>query len=115
MVNKSNAVNFSALRSAEQIDAAIAELNDYKALMLHEAMTENWHKEVDDKMESFLHFCEQGHNTVYLFIPNDAMLARQAFGLNGLMGYYFPLDTELTTETVVDKEGDVVCMVSADA
>lgn len=115
MVNKSNAVNFSVLKTVEQIDATIAELNDYKALMLHEILTENWRKEVDGKMESFLHFCEEGHNTVYLFIPNETVAARQSVDLNGLRGYYLPLDTELTTETIVDKEGDVVCMVSVDA
>lgn len=114
-MNTSNVVNFSALKSTEQIDAVIAELNDYKTLMIKEDMTENWRKEVDEKMESFLHFCEEGYTSVYLFIPNDAMVARNCFSLNGLMGYYFALDTNLTTETVTDKEGDVVCMVSTDA
>ena len=114
-MDTSNVVNFSALKSMEQIDAVIAELNDYKTLMVNDAMRESWRKEVDKKMEEFLQFCEEGHTTTYLFIPNDAMIARGCFGLNGLMGYYFALDTNLTTETVVDKEGDVVCMVSTDA
>lgn len=114
-MDASNVVNFSALKSTEQIDAIIAELNDYKTLMVKEGMTESWRKEVDKEMEDFLRFCEEGYTTTYLFIPNDAMIRRQGIGLNGLMGYYFPLDTDLITETVVDKEGDVVCMVSTDA
>lgn len=114
-MDTSNVVNFSALKSTEQIDAVIAELNDYKAIMINDTMTEDWRKEVDEKMESFLRFCEEGHKTVYLFIPNDAMIRRACFGLNGLMGYYFALDTNLTTETVIDNGGDVVCMASVDA
>lgn len=114
-MDTSNVVNFSALKSTEQIDAVIAELNNYKTRMINETMTESWRKEVDEKMEDFLHFCEEGYTTTYLFIPNDAMIRRACFGLNGLMGYYFALDTNLTTETVIDKEGDVVCMVSTDA
>ncbi len=114
-MNKSDAVNFSALKSIEQIDAAIAELNNYKTHMVNETMTENWREEVDRQMNDFLHFCEEGYSTAYLFIPNDAMIVRKSIGLNGLMGYYFALDTDLTTETVVDKEGDVVCMVSVNA
>ena len=114
-MDTSNVVNFSALKSTEQIDAVIAKLNDYKTLMVKEDMTESWRKEVDKKIEDFLRFCEEGYTTTYLFIPNDAMIARGCLGLNGLMGYYFALDTNLTTETVVDKEGDVVCMVSTDA
>lgn len=114
-MDASNVVNFSVLKSTEQIDAIIAELNNYKTRMISEAMTEDCRKEVDEQMESFLHFCEERYTTAYLFIPNDAMIRRQGIGLNGLMGYYFPLDTDLITETVIDKEGDVVCMVSTDA
>lgn len=114
-MDTSNVVNFSALKSTEQIDAVIAELNDYKTLMVKKEKTESWRKEVDKKMEDFLRFCEEGYTTTYLFIPNDAMIGRACFGLNGLRGYYFALSTNLTTETVVDKEGDVVCMVSTDA
>lgn len=111
----SNVVNFSALESTEQIDAVITELNNYKARMVNKAMTEGAREEVDRQMNSFLHFCEERYTTAYLFIPNDAMIRRKGIGLNGLMGYYFSLDTDLITETVVDKEGDVVCMVSTDA
>lgn len=114
-MDASNVVNFSALKSTEQIDAVIAELNNYKTRMISEAMTEDCRKEIDEQMESFLHFCEERYTTAYLFIPNDAMIRRKGIGLNGLMGYYFSLDTDLITETVVDKEGDVVCMVSTDA
>lgn len=114
-MDASNIVNFSALKSTEQIDAVIAELNNYKTRMISEAMTEDCREEVDRQINSFLHFCEERYTTAYLFIPNDAMIRRQGIGLNGLMGYYFPLDTDLITKTVIDKEGDVVCMVSVDA
>ena len=114
-MDASDVVNFSALKSTEQIDAVITELNNYKARMVIDAMTEGAREEVDRQMNSFLHFCEERYTNVYLFIPNDAMVRRKGIGLNGLMGYYFPLDTDLTTETVIDKEGDVVCMVSTDA
>ena len=114
-MDASDVVNFSALESTEQIDAVITELNNYKARMVNKAMTEGAREEVDRQMESFLHFCEERYTTAYLFIPNDAIIRRQGIGLNGLMGYYFPLDTDLITETVIDKERDVVCMVSTDA
>lgn len=114
-MDASDVVNFSALESTEQIDAVITELNNYKARMVNKAMTEGAREEVDRQMNSFLHFCEERYTSVYLFIPNDAMIRRKAIGLNGLMGYYFSLDTDLTTETAIDKEGDVVCMVSTDA
>ena len=110
-----NVVNFSMLKSTEQIDAVIAELNNYKTRMINEARTEDCREEVDRQINSFLHFCEERYTTVYLFIPNDAMIRRQSIGLNGLMGYYFPLDTDLITKTVINKEGEVVCMVSTDA
>ena len=35
-MDASDVVNFSAFKSAEQVDAVIAELNDYKATMIND-------------------------------------------------------------------------------
>lgn len=111
-MNKSDVVNFSALKSVEQIDAAIAELNNYKALMVNEAMTENCRKEVDGKMKSFLRFCEARDRIVYLFIPEKAIKSRVTFTVDGVEGYLFSFDSDTLEKTIIDDTDNIVCMMS---
>ena len=114
-MDTSNVVNFSALKSTEQIDALIAELEDYKNLLVHKAMAENWREEVDRKLNEFLSACEKGYSGVYMFIPLEAMSIHGRSELNGEKGYYFNLETGLMTETIADNDGDIVCRVSENA
>lgn len=111
-MNDSNAVNFSALKSPEQIDAVITELNNYKIRMITETMTENCRKEVDEQMKSFLRFCEARDRIVYLFIPENAIKSRVTFTVDGVEGYLFSFDSDTLEKTIIDDTNNIVCMIS---
>lgn len=111
-MNDSNVVNFSVLKSPEQIDAVITELNNYKIRMITETMTENCRKEVDEQMESFLRFCEAGDRIVYLFIPEEAIKNRVTYTVDDIEGYLFSLDSDTLNDIIIDDTNNIVCVMS---
>lgn len=114
-MNKSRTIDFSAIKTPEQVNDIIDELYRYKSELEEASSTEKWRASVDEHVNDFLRYCEEGHNAVYMFIPLEAIAARKGSDLNGEKGHYFNLDTGLMSETIIDNDGNIICRVSADA
>lgn len=110
-MNESKVIDFTAIKTSKQADDIIKALTDYKSKLVNES-AKNLRKDVEERANEFMRFCEAGDRIVFLFIPEEAIRNRVSYTVEGIDGYLFSLDSDTLNEIIIDDTNNIVCVMS---